>query len=413
LQEEHKRKLTEHHNTRDYKVETARREHKALSSTIRDRLINTLNAKKYRLSKEKEALEISDSSALLLHPNQFSITNPASPGGTHNKRATRLRKDADDMPGFSDGKKRKRNPMDDDGSPAPTRRALDPNSTTLLWQSEKSRVAAKQNGPVYSIDKLFTDKELSMTYNTAALAARKHILRTRVNGAASSPNDSDSGENQENGEDGSEFWPSAPMMERQVSHATRSTRGGGNQNFIDEKVLGIEGIANFELPANLDLLHAQEPPKMPPPVPQQYMKPYPRSTDQNFPAPLSVDDINNDMVVMNMFKQYDNQQHKRGACIETPALKKILKAAAIPYAERRYVAITQGPRDDPENLRGDLGLPVSSLRDQTPPPSIQMIPGSGSGSGIAAGGVPMSRQSSLGGAAMSRQGSARGKGRKN
>jgi hypothetical protein len=321
-----------------------------------------------------------------------------------------LRKEADDMAAFPDIKKRKRNPMDDDGSPAPTRRALDPNSTTPLWQSEKTRVAAKQNGPIYSIDKLFTDKELSMTYNAAALAARRYILRTRVNGATSSPNDSDSGENHDNGEDISESW-SAPMMERQVSHATRSTRGAANPNFIDDKVLGIEGIANFELPSNLDILHTLEPPKMPPPVPQQYLKPYPRSTDHNFPAALSTDDVNADMMAMNLFKQYDSQHHKPGACIDTPVLKRMLRLAAPPYAAKTYVALTQGPRNDPDQLRGTLGLPLSSIRDQTPPPPLPTIPGSGSG--IAAGGVPMSRQSSLGGAAMSRQGSARGKARKN
>ena len=317
------------------------------------------------------------------------------------------------MVAFPDGKKRKRNPAEDDGSPVPTRRAFDPNSTTPLWQSEKTRVAAKQHGPIYSIDKLFTDKELTMTYNTAALAAHKFILRNRVTGAASSPDGSDSGDQaQENGEDGSEPAPAAAAMERQVSHATRSTRGGANQNFVDDKVLGIEGIANVELPANLDILHSQEPPKLPPPVPQQYMKPYPRSTDQNFPPSLSQDDIASDLMVMNTFKAYD-QSHHRGACQDIPAFKRVLEAAAIPYSQGRYVAITQAPREDPENLRAELGLPSSSVRDQTtpPPPAPAAIPGSGSG--LAAGGVPMSRQSSLGGAAMSRQGSARGKARKN
>ncbi|KPM39438.1 hypothetical protein AK830_g7126 [Neonectria ditissima] len=411
-QNEYERRLQEYKNTYAYKVETAKREHRALTSTLRDRLINTLTQKKNRLNREKEVLEINDSNALLLNPNQFSLTNPSSPGGTHGKRATRLRRDADDMQMYSDNKKRKRHPGDDDGSPTPMRRALDPNNTTPLWQSEKARAAAKQNGPVYSIDKLFTDKELSLNYNTAALAAHQYILRNRVNGSGSSPEDTDSGNGNDNGDD-ADSQPSAPMMERSVSHATRSTRGGGaNHNFLDDKILGIEGIANFEVPGNLDLIHAQEPPKMPPPVPQQYLKPYPRSADQNFPTPLSQDDITSDLSVMGYFKQYD-QSHKPGAHLDAQSgLRKVLEAVATPYQQARYVALTGTSREDPEHLRDALGLPaVSSIRDQ---PSPAQAPSVAALSGAAA--APMSRQSSSGGVAMSRQGtggSARGKGRKN
>ncbi|KAF4974783.1 hypothetical protein FZEAL_8360 [Fusarium zealandicum] len=410
---EYERRLQEYKNTYAYKVETAKREHRALTGTLRDRLINTLTQKKNRLNREKEVLEINDSNALLLNPNQFSLTNPASPGGPHGKRATRLRKDADDMQMYSDSKKRKRNAGDDDGSPAPIRRAMDPNNTTPLWQSEKARAAAKQNGPVYSIDKLFTDKELSLNYNTAALAAHQYVLRNRVNGSGLSPDDSDSGLGEANGDHDAESQPSAPTMERSVSHATRSTRGGANHNFLDDKILGIEGIANFEVPGNLDLVHAQEPPKMPPPVPQQYLKPYPRSADQNFPVPLSQDDITSDLSVMGYFKQYD-ASHKPGAHLDAHGgLRKVLEAVSTPYQQARYVAFTSASREDPEHLRDTLGLPaISSLRDQPSPAQI------GSGPSVAAlssAAAPMSRQSSAGGVAMSRQGSSstRGKGRKN
>ncbi|CAM1504172.1 Fc.00g017630.m01.CDS01 [Cosmosporella sp. VM-42] len=410
---EYERKVQEYKNTFAYKVETAKREHRALTTTLRDRLINTLTQKKNRLNREKEVLEINDSNALLLNPNQFSLTNPSSPGGTHGKRATRLRKDADDLTMYSDNKKRKRNPGDDDGSPAPMRRALDPSNTTPLWQSEKARAAAKQNGPVYSIDKLFTDKELSLNYNNAALAAHQYILRNRVSGAASSPEDSDSGHGDANGT-GDHDEPAAPMMERSVSHATRSTRGGAaNHNFLDERFLGIEGIANFEIPANLDLMHAQEPPKMPPPVPQQYLKPYPRTVDQNFPVPLSQEDILSDISVMAYFKQYDQQSHKPGAHLDVPqgGLRNVLQAVAIPYSTGRYVAITgSASREDPEHIRDSLGLPaISNLRDQPSPVPAPSL------AALSRAAEPMSRQSSLGGVAMSRQGtgsSTRGRGRK-
>ncbi len=375
------------------------------------------------MNREKEVLEINDSNALLLNPNQFSLTNPGSPGGTHGKRATRLRKDADDLTLFPDGKKRKRNHEED--AAAPARRGLDPNSTTPLWQSEKARAMAKQNGPVYSIDKLFTDKELSMHYNTSALAAHQYVLRNRANGNASLPadDDSDSGGHLNGDGDDTESTPSAaPAMERNVSHATRSTRGGGAaaaaaaaaasaaQNFLDDRVLGIEGLANFELPGNLDLMHAQEPPKMPPPVPQQYLKPYPRTADQNFPVPLSQDDIASDLTIMGFFKQYDQTHHRPGAHLDSgTGMRRVLEAVATPYHRGKYVAFTAAPRDDPEAVSDSLGIP-SSLRDQPSPPG----PSGAAFSSAAATAVPMSRQSS-GGTVTSRQatgGSGRGKGRR-
>ena len=381
---------------------------------MRDRLINTLNSKKNRLTKEKEVLEISDSNALLLNPTQFSLTIPASPGGAHGKRATRLRKDAEDL-SLYDNKKRKRNNGDDDGSPVPARRGIDNNNTTALWQSEKARAAAKQNGPVYSLDKLFTDKELSLHYNQAAVAAHQFILRNRANGNGSSPEESDFGNDED---DDNESVPSAPLMERQISHATRSTRGGGaaaannnNQNFVDDKILGLEAIANFELPGNLDLIHKQEPPKMPPFVPQQYLKPYPRTADQNYPVPLSQDDISSDMQIMGIFKHYD-QSHKPGAHMDAGSgLRNLLEAVAIPYHQGRYVGMAGTIREEPDNLREALGLPVkdSNVRDS---PAGGTTSGS-KGLSLPDGGVPMSRQSSLGGVAMSRQGSnTRGKGRR-
>ena len=151
---------------------------------------------------------------------------------------------------------------------------------------------------------------------------------------------------------------------------------------------------------------------MPPPVPQQYLKPYPRSADQNFPVPLSQDDIASDLSVMGLFKQYD-QTHKPGAHLDASSgLRKILEAVAVPYHQGRYVAFTSAARDDPENLRDALGIPSSNIRDQ-PSPIHQSLSLAALSAAAAA---PMSRQSSqTGGVAMSRQGtsgSGRGKGRR-
>ncbi|EMR68008.1 hypothetical protein MGN70_012170 [Eutypa lata] len=402
---EYDRKVQDHHNNHAYRLEVAKREHKALSNTLRDRLINTITSKKYRLGKEKEALEISDSSALLLHPNQFSLTNPASPGGTHGKRNTRLRREMEELPGFSDNKKRKRNGGDDDGSPAPMRRALDTSNTTPLWQSDRFKSMRKETGPVYSIDKLFTDKELSMTYNTAALAAHKHLLTRRdANGnVISSPEGSDA-DNGEGNDDEDSPETSAPMMERQHSHTTRSTRGGhnNNQNFLDDRILGIEGLANFDL-ANLDKMAPQEP-KLPPLIHSQYSKAYVKS-ESNTPTSLSQDDTQHDMAVMSLYRNY---QRQHGAGTNLDAMnggRRILEAMAPPQRKSKYVTYIQGDRPPVEHLSESLGIPSSNLRDD---PAGNNVPAGVATIGSPAG-APMSRQSSLGGVAMSRSGSARGK----
>ncbi|EOO04263.1 putative deacetylase complex subunit protein [Phaeoacremonium minimum UCRPA7] len=391
---EYERKIKEHRNVHAYKVMLAKREHDSLSNTVRDRLINTISTKKFRLSKEKEALEISDATALLLHPNQFSITNPASPGGTHGKRATRLRREMEEMPGFSDSKKRKRNGNEDDGSPAPQRRALDTSNTTPVWQVDRLRMG-KSTGPVYSIDKLFTDKELSMNYNTAALASHKYLLRHKSkvngNGVVSSPSEEGSGDEREDGDD-AESIPSAPVMERQVSHATRSTRGGTHTaNFLDNKLLGLEALANFELPENLSRLDAQDP-KLPPLVPAPYNKAKPMS-EANGPPALAQDDVSADMMAISVLRQYETA-HGVGSNLDTSnGGRKVLEAVSSTPRDSKYVALIQGDRPSMEDLRNELRLSGGS--------GLTAGPTSVHG-GI--GASPMSRQSSLGGVAMSRQG---------
>ncbi|CAJ2511659.1 Uu.00g072840.m01.CDS01 [Anthostomella pinea] len=401
------RKMQDYHNTHAYRVEVAKREHRALSATLKDRLINNILSKKYRLGKEKEAIEISDSSALLLHPNQFSLTNPASPGGTHGKRNTRLRREMEELPGYSENKKRKRNAADDDGSPAPVRRALDPTNTTPFWQSDRLRGLRKETGPVYSIDKLFTDKELSLTYNTAAIAAHKHLLTRRdVNGnVLPSPEESDAGNGEAN-ED--EEDPSAATMERQPSHATRSTRGGHNhQNFYDNKILGIEGLANFQISGNLDKMASQEP-KLPPLIHSQYSKAYIKS-ESNTPIGLTPDDALHDLTVMGLYKSIQSQTGVGSNMDVANGGRRLLEAMAQPQRRSNYATYVQGPRPSTDALSEGLGFPSSSARDEPNGAGPANHAHGVAPFNAAAAGVPMSRQSSLGGVAMSRTGSARGK----
>ncbi|KAH8677310.1 Sds3-like-domain-containing protein [Xylariales sp. PMI_506] len=404
---EHEKRSLNHRNVYAYKVEVAKREHRALSGTLKDRLMNSITSKKLRLSKEKEALEISDSSALFLHPNQFTLTHPSSPGGTHSKRATRLRREMDDSLGFPDNKKRKRTAADDDGSPVPIRRALDASSTTPLWQNDRIRVMRKETGPVYSIDKLFTDKELSMNYNTAAVAAYKHLITRRDHNGnvLPSPEESEAG----NGDLEFDDDISAPAMERGPSHQTRSTRGQvQQQNWYDEKILGVEGLANFELAGNLEKMDMQEP-KLPPLIHSQYSKAYVKS-ESNTPTSLSQDDASQDFTVMNVFKQYE-RAHGAGANLETANGGRRLLENILARAGRSYATLIQGPRPSVDHIADSLGV-TSSLRDEAGPgPSALsgLAPGVAAGSYASPAAPPMSRQSSFGGVAMSRTGSGRGK----
>ncbi|KAI0885361.1 Sds3-like-domain-containing protein [Annulohypoxylon maeteangense] len=411
---EYERKTSEHEKVRAYKLEVAKREHQTLSNTLRDRLSNAISGKKFRLGKEKEALDISDGSALLLHPNQFSLTNPASPGGTHGKRNTRQRREMDEMPGFSENKKRKRNGADDEGSPAPKRGALDSSNTTPFWSSDRLRSGSggtlrKESGPIYSVDKLFTDKELAMTYNVSALAAHKHMVRRDTNGNIITPDENGLG----NGEINDDEDPSAVTMERQPSHTTRSTRGGhGQQNFYDDQLLGIEGLANFEIPGNLDKMGTLEP-KLPPLTHAQYSKAY-RRDDSNTPQPLSDTDRDRDLSAMKLLRAYQTK-HGVGANLNVNnGGRRLLEAMTAPLHNSKYVAYIQGQRPSAEAMSESLGIQESDLRDDSNARpnntgNTTEAKDSPAEARDSAAGVAMSRQSSLGGAAMSRSGSARSK----
>ena len=71
------------------KIHQAEGEHKALASTIRQRLVATITKRRQQLLRDKEQLDIADSSALLLHPSQFSINIPGSPSAGGQNRKTR------------------------------------------------------------------------------------------------------------------------------------------------------------------------------------------------------------------------------------------------------------------------------------------------------------------------------------
>ena len=258
-----------------------------MSSTLRERLVQTLSSKRARLMREKEHLDIADTSALLLHPNQFSITNPASPGGIHGNRKTRHTRHRVDLDEFGNGigselNKRKRKADDDIGSPVRDAGLSTPADRT------KSYVAQQQNPPAYSIHSLFTDKELSHHARQAHIAA-VHFLSIskraeQASGAATNGNNTDVDES--GGADGTgqeDNGTPATDMVRTASHnfhATRSTRTQGN----------------FALNALADL---SDKPAVRPNLPYGILASYnPKPNGVANPPPLMNDEIDDDTARM-------------------------------------------------------------------------------------------------------------------
>ncbi|KAF2675423.1 hypothetical protein BT63DRAFT_420614 [Microthyrium microscopicum] len=221
-----RRELVQRHA---FHTQVAKEEHKYLAQTLRQRLITTVTKKKERLLKEKEQLDIGDSNASLLHPNHFTLTNPASPGGAH-KRATRNtgRRGADPEDSMSyERRKRKNFGEDAEGqSPAPTSRYDADGPST--WNSAKSKAIYNQfDAKVYSFNQLFTENELNLAINNSAVAATNHMLRQTSNHG--SRNGDLGGENgattlaTEDADD--DNTPVPPGMERTVSQSYHQTRG--------------------------------------------------------------------------------------------------------------------------------------------------------------------------------------------
>jgi len=207
-----------------------------MTSTLRERLVQSLTHKRQRLMKEKEQLDIADTNALLLHPSQFSITNPGSPGGTHTSRKTRFtrhREQEDFGNGvsteFSSKRKRKFAADDDVGSPA---------HNGMSTPAERARAAmAHQTAPLYSIHSLFTDKELNFQSHQAQIAARHFFSTSHKEGEAGGgkrrgrrdDGDRSAASREDSGAEEDEDLE-APEMGRTASqnvHVTRSTRTFG------------------------------------------------------------------------------------------------------------------------------------------------------------------------------------------
>jgi hypothetical protein len=366
--------------THAYRRKLALGEHSALSGTLRDRLINSVTNKKNRLGRDRETVEIGDSNALLLHPSQYGLANPSSPGGIHGKRATRHRREADDLTSFPESHKRKRKAGDSDESPAPTRQRLDNGTSTPIWFAEKREITAQQvDSALFSIDKLFTEKELSMNYNAAALAAYNYIQRhsddTTPNGQSNGNLEDLAAAIDPEAED-TDSAHGAPM-ERQYSHATRSTRGVA-PNYVTG--LGIDAIADLNIPGNMQAIIKQTP-KMPPLLASVMQKGYVKGESANQPAGLSQDDAAAELEMIRQARQY-NQAKGRGKNLE------------LDFGGRTLLEEVSTPRKYNYWIKSDnKQMLESSIRDELPSMNMGSYgePMSRNASDMGMGGTPMSR----------------------
>jgi len=365
-----------------YRTKLASNEYQALSTTLRDRLINSVTSKKNRLAKDKESLELGENSnALLLHPSQFGVANPASPGGIHGKRATRHRRDADELPNFPESNKRKRKAHDSDESPAPTRQRIDNGTSTPIWFAEQNALKAVQiDSALYSVEKLFTEKELAMTYNSAALAAHSYMQRQKTSGDDESPPNGKSDSSSENEKaitaaadleaEDADSPPGGTAMERQYSHATRSTRGAGH--YITG--FGIDAFGDINYPGTFEALVKQIP-KLPPIGLAYGTKTYTNKdpTSAGFASGMSVDDANAEFELIRRARMY-NEENGYGKNLDRDeGGKRLLEVVSDTKVKRHWV------KSDGKELLKEV---VSSVREEAYE----------EGANESVGGVAMSRQ---------------------
>ena len=205
-------------------VVLARSEHQSLSNTIQARLMARLKAQLKKLAAEKESTsstalsslanlsssgyaDLTETSALLLHPSQFGLAPPLSSPSrpTEDEKETRRKPrrrvgEVEELLSFGVGinfdppssstSKRKRAARRDreaaeiEETHTPIHDAASPSSTSAvissLDQQNIDREALRRRreellkqvySPIYSFDKLFTDKELQMAGHQASLAA--------------------------------------------------------------------------------------------------------------------------------------------------------------------------------------------------------------------------------------------------
>lgn len=315
-----------------------------------------------RLRREKEQLDLSDSNAMLLHPNQYSIGHPASPGGLQASRKSR-RNRLGDMEDMATENKRKRKLFEDNDndSPGPSGRAMELGVASPFREAKSRVVHAQFEASAYSIERLFTDKELAMTLNQATTAASQFFAKMK-NNDANNHEPTTNGTNGTNGDHASEVGdtgdvdmdsediPGAVEMTRQVSSNPHATRGATRSqlNLASGHIPFI-----YNQPFILDAKIFQKNNASAPP-----------------PPPLPAQDVEQDLRLM-----------LRDAPPDDDLNEKLLQAAVNPVRAREYQVQPPEYREPPNET-------TTFVRNVAPHLEI--------GGGVM-GGVPMSAQSSMGG----------------
>lgn len=317
-----------------------------------------------RLKREKEQLDLSDSNAMLLHPNQFGIGHPASPGGPQAPRKTRRTGhkfgDADDM--AENKRKRKLFEDNDNDSPGPSGRNLELGVGSPFREAKARTIHAQFEASAYSLERLFTEKELNMAMNQATTAASHFFAKMKNNDPSQEPttngtahtNGDHASENGDAGDaDDSDDVPGALEMTRQVSSNPHATRGATRSalNLASGQIPFI-----YNPPFVLDAKIFQK-----------------NNASAPTPPALSTQDVEQDLKLMLRDARPDDELNE-----------KLLQAAVNPMRAREYQV-------QPPDYREPVNETTTLVRAVVPHLEV-----GGVGAGQM-GGVPMSAQSSMGG----------------
>ena len=398
LYNKHENTKTEIENAHYYKMQIAEEEYKLLAATVRERLIASIQQRTARLKREKEQLDLSDSNAMLLHPNQFGIGmaiggigigNPASPGGPQAPRKTRRTGhkfgEGEDLVAAENKRKRKLFEDNDNDSPGPAGgRNMDTGTGTgSPFREAKARtVNAQFESAAYSLERLFTEKELNMAMNQATTAA-SHFFAKRMNGDPSAHPDaptattnghltngngngdhaSENGDPMDQDQDSDDVPGAAPDMARQVSSNPHATRGALRSAFHPSAAIANGHIPYiYNPPFVLDAKIFQK-----------------ANAAAPTPPPLSASDIEQDLKLM-----------LRDAPPDDELNEKLLQAAVNPVKARDYQV-------QPPSYAEPVNEITSAVRSVVPHLEVGGGLGLGVGMGMGIGGVAMSAQSSMAG----------------
>jgi hypothetical protein len=309
---------------------------------------------------------------MLLHPNQFSIGHPASPGGPQQPRKTRRTGhkfgEAEELAAANESNKRKRKLFEeqDNDTPGPSGR---PSEMAIgigsPFREAKSRtINAQFESSAYSVERLFTEKELNMAINQATTAASHFFAKMKNTETAPQEATTNGTTNGANGDHASEHGdamdqdqdsddvPGASDMVRQVSSNPHATRGA-TRSALNPTAAIINGqVAPFIYtpPVVLDAKVFQKINAAAPP-----------------PTSLSAHDVEQDLKLMTRDVPPDDE-----------LCEKFLQAACHPVKARDYQV-------QPPNFTEPVHEMTSQLRSTAPHLELGL------------GGIPMSAQSSMAG----------------